>query len=190
MVSSSPMTALVKVTSWAWAFFFPLPFWHCSNQTYFCFLPGWLDLVGPCFFWYGFPEDWWAELKFCCSNSLWWELFWFLHWLLVGGPCWIMLVLFTEAEGSSNSTLVIWEDNGLHKEWKSISHKTQLVMVSIVEFVSSTVYVIVENKVKNLSSISVRIIIAWNDCGRFKPACIIYSKSCMTVLISSLAEWG
>ena len=47
-----------------------------------------------------------------------------------------------------------------------------------------------EDKVKKLSDRSVRIIIALNDCGRFRPACVICSKSCMTLLISSLVEQG
>ena len=47
-----------------------------------------------------------------------------------------------------------------------------------------------ENRVKKLSGRSIRIIIALNDCRRFKPACVICSKSCMTLLISSLAKQG
>ena len=71
-----------------------------------------------------------------------------------------------------------------------MSHNTQLVMVSTVKLVSSTVCVIVEDKVKKSSGRSVRIIIALKDCGKFKPACIICSKSCTIVLISSLVEQG
>ena len=63
-------------------------------------------------------------------------------------------------------------------------------MVSTVKLVSSTVCVVVEDKVKKLSGRRVRIIIALNDCGRFKPACVICSKSCTTVLIFLLAEQG
>ena len=63
-------------------------------------------------------------------------------------------------------------------------------MVSTVKLVSSTVYVMVEDKVKKLFGRRVRIIITLNDCGRFKPACVICSKSYMTLLISLLAEQG
>ena len=61
-------------------------------------------------------------------------------------------------------------------------------MISTVKLVSSTICVMVKDKVKKLSGRRVRIIIALNDCGRFKSACVICSKSCMTLLISLLVE--
>ena len=188
--SSFPITVLAKVTSCACAFFFPFPFCRCSNQSFFCFLPGQLDLAGPRFFWYWFPEDWLAELDCCCSSDLWYELFWFLHWLLFGGPRRITLVLLADAEGSLNSTLEIRVERGLREDRRSSSHRTRLVMVSTVKLTSSTVCVIVDERVKKSLDRRVKMIMARNDSGRFRPACVICSKSCTTLLMSSLADWG
>ena len=101
-----------------------------------------------------------------------------------------MLVLLADAEGSSNSTLEIWAERGLCEDRRSSSYRTWLVMVSTVKLTSSTVCVIVDERVKKSSGRRVRIIIVRNDLGRFRPACVICSKSCMTLLMSSLADRG
>ena len=100
------------------------------------------------------------------------------------------MVLLADAEGSSNSTLDIRAERGLREDRRSSSRRTWLVMVSTVKLTSSTVCVIVDERVKKSSGRRVRIIIAWNDSGRFRPACVICSKSCTTLLISSLADRG
>ena len=101
-----------------------------------------------------------------------------------------MLVLFADAEGSSNSTLEIQAERGLREDRRSSSRRTWLVMVSTVKLTSSTVCVIVDKRVKKSLGRRVKIIIVQNDSGRFKPACVICSKSCTTVLMSSLANRG
>ena len=101
-----------------------------------------------------------------------------------------MLVLLADAEGLSNLTLEIRVERGLHEDCRSSSCRTRLVMVSIVKLTSSTVCVIVDERVKKSSGRRVKMIIAWNDSGRFRPACVICSKSCTTVLMSLLADQG
>ena len=100
------------------------------------------------------------------------------------------MVLLADAKGSSNSTLEIWAERGLREDCRSSSHRTQLVMVSTVKLTSSTVCVIVDKRVKKSLGRRVKIIIARNDLGRFRPACVICSKSCTTLLMSSLVDQG
>ena len=101
-----------------------------------------------------------------------------------------MLVLLADAEGLSNLTLEIQAERGLREECRSSSCRTWLVIVSTVKLTSSTVCVIVDERVKKSLGRSVKMIIAWNDSGRLRPACVICSKSCTTVLMSSLADQG
>ena len=99
-----------------------------------------------------------------------------------------MFVLLADAEGSSNSTLEIQAERGLREDHRSSSRRTRLVIVSTVKLTSSTVCVIVDERVKKSSGRRVKMIMARNDSGRFKPAYVICSKSCTTLLMSSLAD--
>ena len=81
-------------------------------------------------------------------------------------------------------------ERGLREDRRSSSRRTWLVIVSTVKLTSSMVCVIVEERVKKSSGRRVKIIMARNDSGRFKPACVICSKSCTTLLMSSLADRG
>ena len=101
-----------------------------------------------------------------------------------------MLVLLADAEGSSNSTLEIRAERGLREDRRSSSRRTWLVMVSTVKLTSFMVCVIVDERVKKSLDRRVKMIIVQNDLGRFKPACVICSKSCTTVLMSLLADQG